>query len=203
MNALAVCSKTTQTDIEIELLSRRITRVTATRQMLKGNWEQSKRATAEAKDLLDTIQESRVIVQETVSATQKMCYEHLGNMVTKCLSAVFHDPYTFRLKFEQNAGRTQVSFVFLRNDVELDPMSSTGGGVVDIASFALRIAALLMQKPSPRQVLILDEPFRFVSAEYREQVRELIEELASEIGIQFILVTHMEELQCGTVVKIS
>lgn len=171
--------------------------------MLKANLTQSKRTTAEAKDLLDTIQESRVIVQDMVSATQKMCYEHLGNMVTKCLSAVFQDPYTFRLKFEQNAGRTQVSFVFLRNGVELDPMSSTGGGVVDIASFALRIAALLMQKPGPRQVLILDEPFRFVSAEYRDQVRELIEQLASEIGVQFILVTHMEELQCGTVVKIS
>lgn len=91
----------------------------------------------------------------------------------------------------------------MRDGIELDPMSSTGGGVVDVASFALRIAALLMQKPAGRLLLILDEPFRFVSEEYRDRVKDLVEELSKELGIQFIIVTHMKELQCQKIVEIA
>ncbi|MES2472602.1 MAG: glycosyltransferase, partial [Pseudomonadota bacterium] len=45
------------------------------------------------------------------------------------------------------------------------------------------------------RAMILDEPFRFVSEGYRERVALLLEDLATEIGIQFILVTHDPEFK--------
>lgn len=152
--------------------------------------------------LQDTIT-ARQISQEVASTLQQQCFNQIGHVVTKCLTAVFDDPYTFKLEYTQKAGKTQVGFKFLRNGHEIDPMLAAGGGVIDIASFALRVAALLLSKPTPRMVLILDEPFRFVSAEYRDRVRLLIEKLATEMGIQFIIVTHMEELKCGAVLQVG
>ena len=48
----------------------------------------------------------------------------------------------------------------------------------------------------------MDEPFKFVSEEYRENVRVLLEQLSKEMSIQFIFVTHIQELVTGKVVKL-
>lgn len=89
--------------------------------------------------------------------------------------------------------------VFIRDGQEIDPMSASGGGVIDVAAFALRLACLLLATPRPRRLLVLDEPFRFVSAKYRPKIRALLLQLSEELGVQIILVTHITELQIGTV----
>jgi DNA repair exonuclease SbcCD ATPase subunit len=48
----------------------------------------------------------------------------------------------------------------------------------------------------------LDEPFRFVSDEYQPAVADLMEEMADKLGIQFIIVTHEENLKIGNVIKL-
>ena len=50
---------------------------------------------------------------------------------------------------------------------------------------------------------MIDEPFRFVSKEYRSAVRELVEALARETGIQFLIVTHSSEYEIGKVIRIG
>jgi len=48
-----------------------------------------------------------------------------------------------------------------------------------------------------------DEPFKFVSAGYRDGVRAMLQMLAAELGIQFIMVTHIPELRCGKIIEIE
>jgi ABC-type Fe3+/spermidine/putrescine transport system ATPase subunit len=84
----------------------------------------------------------------------------------------------------------------------MDPLDATGGGVCDVAAFALRVACLMLSQPPKRRLLVADEPFRFVSEEYRPAVRQMIETLADELGIQFILVTHATEFEIGKVVRL-
>ncbi len=93
--------------------------------------------------------------------------------------------------------------MFLRNGQELG--RRIGGGVYDVAAFALRIAAVLLQRPKARRVLFLDEPFRFVSERNlnRERVRDLVTTLARELEFQFIIVTHDRVLEIGTVVELG
>ena len=52
-------------------------------------------------------------------------------------------------------------------------------------------------------LVVLDEPFRFLSAEYREKARDLIVVLAAELNVQFIIVTHIQELEIGSIVRIG
>jgi len=51
--------------------------------------------------------------------------------------------------------------------------------------------------------LILDEPFRFLSIEYRPKIRELIQQLSEELDFQFIMVTHAQELEIGEIIRIG
>jgi DNA repair exonuclease SbcCD ATPase subunit len=163
---------------------------------------QSREAYRQSKKELATVLEACTILQDVASSVQHMWYDNLGRIVTKCLHSVFENPYEFKLIFKKLANRTQVQFLLERDLEEYDPMSGTGGGVVDVAALALRIAALMLSVQGQRRIIIADEPFRFVSARYRAQVVALLEKLAEEFELQLIMVTHNEEYELGTVHEI-
>ncbi len=113
------------------------------------------------------------------------------------------EAYEFQIRFEEKRGKTEAALLFVRDGLEVAPLESSGGGVVDVAAFALRLAALLLARPLKRRLLVLDEPFRFVSAEYRPKIRSMIEQLAEEFEVQFIIVTHIQDLVMGRVVEVG
>jgi DNA repair exonuclease SbcCD ATPase subunit len=137
--------------------------------------------------------------QEIATAIQRDAHAQVTAIVSRCLTAVFQDPYEFEIIFERKGGRTEAQLVFKRGGNTIDPMRGSGGGVVDIAAFALRIAALVLSKPQKRRLLVLDEPFRFVSVQLRPAVKQLLDELASDLGVQILMITHVAELETGTV----
>lgn len=154
------------------------------------------------KELNDTLKAQEVI-QSIAQTIQQQAHQRVSSVVSRCLTAVFDDPYEFRMVFEQKRGKTEARLVFIRNGVEFDPMTESGGGVVDVASFALRVAALVLSRPQLRRVVILDEPFRFVSRGYRSKINALLQALVDEMQIQFVIVTHFEDLRMGTVIDLS
>lgn len=157
--------------------------------------------TAESK--FKDVSEASAILQEVSRVVQETIHSRLTNVVTRCLQAVFDESYEFDVQFENKRGQTEASFRLKRNGRSMDMMSSCGGGVIDIASFALRLVCLCMMRKRKRMLVVLDEPFRFLSAEYREKARDLILVLAKELKVQFIIVTHIQELEIGTIVRIG
>lgn len=155
-----------------------------------------------AEKKVDELTEALSIIQSVAQVVQTKVHNQLGGVVTRCLEAVFDDPYEFKLLFEQKRGRTEARLAFVRDGVQVDPLTASGGGVVDVAGFALRLACLMLTRPRMRPLVVLDEPFRFVSVEYRQRIRELLEGLADDLGIQFIMVTHMEDLKIGEVISL-
>ena len=161
-----------------------------------------KKSLRKARTLLLDAQEGQRIAQIVASTIQQQAHKKVAKVVSRCLEAVFNEPYEFRIVFEQKRGKTQARLVFTRDGMDIDPMTASGGGVVDVAAFALRLSCLLLNKPPLRKVLVLDEPFRFVSEEYRPAVKELLMKLAKEMRIQFIIVTHMKELETGMIIRL-
>lgn len=155
--------------------------------------------TTTAKDL----ENARAFLQRAATHVQEQTHQQLASLVSRCLAAVFDNPYELRITFVQRRGKTEAELWFYRDGMCVDPLESAGGGVIDVAAFALRIAALAMSRPSLRPVLIMDEPFRFVSRDRRPRVRQLLESLSTELGIQFIIVTHHPELYCGNVLEVD
>lgn len=153
---------------------------------------------------LEAAEEALALVRAAAQATQKDAHRHLTGVVTECLAAVFgDDAYTFRAAFEERAGGTQTRLYFERDGREFDPLTETGGGVVDVAAFALRLACLCLTVPRSRLVLLLDEPFRHLSKEYRPRAAELLQTLSDRLNVQIIQVTHDPALEIGTVIRLG
>jgi ABC-type glutathione transport system ATPase component len=142
------------------------------------------------------------VLQLLAQAVQQKAHERICHVVSSCLSAVFDDPYSFHIEFERKRGRTEAALRFRRRGLEVDPLTASGGGVVDVASFALRIACLVMHRPKLSRVLVLDEPFRFVSAQYQEGVRTMLEQISAEMKVQIIFITHNPELATGKILEL-
>lgn len=167
------------------------------------NIESEQKALRKAQKEQGYLEEAQVFLQTISVEVQNKIHERVGGIVTSCLASVFAEPYEFAIVFEEKRGKTEGRFVLRRNGMELEnPQDAIGGGVIDVAAFALRLACLMLVRPRLRHVLVLDEPFRFVSAGYREAVREMLIQLSEKFDIQFIVVTHMDELQTGKVVRI-
>ena len=76
----------------------------------------------------------------------------------------------------------------------MKPLDASGGGAVDVAAFGLRIASWVMQQPHTRNVIVLDEPLRFLSKDRQSKASEIIKELSNKLNLQFIIVTHEQAL---------
>ena len=161
-------------------------------------------ALQQATEKVACCEEACLAVTEVSCAVQRKAHERIAGVVTSCLKAVFGDSAPeLVIVFERKRNQTEARLAFVREGVEYDPCESSGGGVIDVASFALRLSCMMLSKPSLRRLLVLDEPFRFVSKEYRPKVRELVEKLSEELNIQFILVTHDESFHIGKVIEVG
>lgn len=148
-------------------------------------------------------QAAQEILQLVAQAVQQRVHEKISEVVSSCLATVFDDAaYQFRIQFERKRGKTEASLRFVRGELDVDPITAAGGGMIDVAAFALRVACLMLHRPRLSRVVVLDEPFKFVSAQYRDNVRLMLEGLAKDLSIQIIMVTHIEELETGKVIEL-
>lgn len=154
-----------------------------------------------AEQRVNDARQAQTILQEVAQSVQQQVHARIASVVSRCLEMVYDEPYTFDIIFERKRGKTDARLVFRRGDQEVDPTTAAGGGPVDVAAFALRLACLCLQ--SSRKLLVLDEPFRFLSADVAPRVRTMMEVLSRELGVQFVQVTHNPLLQAGKVVELG
>ena len=144
-------------------------------------------------DLRIDIEEAQVIIQTVAQETQNQITEYISDLVSSALEAVFDNPYKLKLEFVQRRGKTEADLKFVRDGDELDPLDAAGGGVVNVASFALRVGLWSLMK-SARNVLFVDEPFNFLhSSEAHRRVSELLKSLSQELNLQIIMITGENE----------
>lgn len=146
-----------------------------------------RRRSARAVSAAETAQE---VAQKVAQAVQNEAHKRMSEIVTRCLTAVFDDPYEFQIRFERKRGKTEARLVFLRDGKEFDPKEGAGIGVTDVAAFGLRVAGLLMKRPAVRRLIVADEPFKNLNgADLQERASALLKALARDLDFQFIFVT--------------
>lgn len=149
-----------------------------------------------------TAQKAQAIVTELAEAVQKRAYESLAVVVSEAMQSVFDEPYELLIEFVQRRGNTECDLMLQRDGQRFSMSEMVGGGVLDVASFALRIAVVATSLPAKRRLIVMDEPFKFVSEQYRRQAAGMIEILAEKLDFQFVYVTHIRELEFGTVIRL-
>jgi hypothetical protein len=139
------------------------------------------------------------VLQAASETRRQELKDRVESLVTRGLRAVFgrHD-YTFAFTVTFNRGVFGVVPVlrskFKGEELETEIVEGHGGGIADVVSFVLRVVILSLARPRLAPVLVLDESFKHVSAEFLRGVGTLLKELNVSAGIQFILVTHRPEL---------
>lgn len=188
--------------IKIELEKRK-----GQRDHTKTRLESVKKSLREARKELKRTEHAREIIREVGIRTQRELQYHISDLVSSALSAVYpDDPYDFSVEFVRQRNRTECLLRLERGGTPFHPLEATGGGVVDVAAFALRIVSWTIERPRRRNALILDEPFRFLDRDAEELAGEMLKEMAGKLGLQIIMVTHSERLaeaadRCFRVVK--
>lgn len=170
--------------------------------LAKDKYKEEKKILAETKTTLEHLGEAQRIVQHIAQTIQQAAHDRIARIVSRCLEAVFEEPYEFHINFERKRGKTEAELTFLRNGEKIDPLTASGGGVVDVASFALRLACLVLTQPQKRRLLVLDEPLKHLSQNHAGRVREMLMELSMDLKVQFIMVTHQPKLQVGKVIEL-
>lgn len=139
-------------------------------------------------------EQAKEIIREVGIKTQEQLQYHISDITSLALEAIFPNPYKLEVEFVQRRNKTECDIFFTRDDNRVDPLSASGGGAVDVAAFALRIASWSLEFPHSRNVLILDEPMKFVSEGLRDKASHMLKEVSQKLGIQFIIITHEPKL---------
>jgi len=139
-------------------------------------------------------EQAREVIREVGLKTQQQLQYHISDITSLALESVFAEPYALEVEFVQRRNKTECDLFFVRTGERIDPLTASGGGAVDVAAFALRIASWSMARPRTRNTIILDEPFRFLSADNQERASIMLKEISQRLGIQFIIVTHEQIL---------
>lgn len=144
------------------------------------------------------------LLVKTSLAIQEKTTQKIAKIVTDMYQYVFLTEDRFVIQVDTKRSVPVANF-FIETKKQgkpllLNPLKSDGGGKVDVIALGLRLAALLLYKPSLNKVLFLDEPMRFLSTTatssmpYRLRAAEFLKQIAKEYGIQLIVVTHDTEL---------
>ncbi len=134
-------------------------------------------------------EKAREVIREVGLKTQKQLQYNISDITSTALNAVMEEPYELDVQFVQRRNKTECDLYFVRNGEKIDPMDG-GGGPVDIAAFALRVASWSIENPKSQPVLILDEPFKHLKGEEaNRRMLDMVRKIAHKLGIQIIMVS--------------
>ncbi|WP_405291911.1 hypothetical protein [Methanobrevibacter sp.] len=148
----------------------------------------------QSENKLKLLEQAQVFLQTVAQNTQEKLKYQIEDVVNLALESVFPNEYEFKINFNVSRGKTDAELIFLdkRTGQTIDPMEASGGGVVDVTCFALRISAWALENGTDN-LIILDEPFKFVSKDLVERAGEILKTLSEKMKLQVIMVTHIPE----------
>lgn len=167
--------------------------------------KEEKKKLAEAQDHSAAVETAQQVAQEVAARVQEKAHKQITAIVSKCLSSIFEDPYEFKINFERKRGKTEARLVFIKNGFERKPLRQTGGGVCDVAAFAMRLADVILSKPSCRRLIVLDEPFKNLQPMelYGPKIEALLQTLSEDLDVQIIMISHQGGLRVGKVIDME
>lgn len=167
-------------------------RVTALKQVMHGidskvGALQKEHAVAvQAQGLIDKA--TQVVASKGIGRIESICTKGLQIVFGPCVSLVVS-------KSEGVAGtnyQIEIHKDTKEGSVAGDPFETFGGGVVNVASFLLRVA--MIQRFKLAKFLLLDESFNNVSDSELPRVSQMVQVLCREYGYKVLAVTHQRIL---------
>lgn len=143
---------------------------------------------------IEIYEEARTVFTSVLEKIQEETKARIEGLVTLAIQSVFEsEDIFFKIKFEQKNNRVYAVPLIVENDQEYEPEEDMGGGIIDVISVALRIILWHMETPRKRNILILDEPFRF-TGKLVPKAGEMLKYIAKNLNLQVVMVSHDDDL---------
>lgn len=150
--------------------------------------------------------EAQAVLQQLAGEIQNAAVRAIEVVVTRGLKAVFEkEAYEFKIRFESKRGKTEATLLFVDregNEID-DPLGAASGAQAQLASLLLRLACLVLRRPRLRKLIVADEPLSGLHGSVCGRVRGLIEALAEEMNVQWLIITHNAELATGKIIELE
>lgn len=154
---------------------------------------------AEVEQLTGEVQvldKSTVLLNSIAEDTQLQAQHNIEELVTRGLQTIFDETLSFHILQSTKGKSASVEFVVrtqLLNGQAVDTpvMDARGGGLAATIGFLLRVVVMLLRRRE--NILILDETFAMVSAEYLPALGEFVRQLVDKTNLQIVMVTHQPE----------
>lgn len=148
--------------------------------------------------LIQDLDRVTVLLNSLGEDRQLKAQQTIEELVTRGLQTIFDDTYSFHIIQTVRGKVANVEFVMRTtlpdSIVDTAVMESRGGGLAATIGFLLRLVVMLLTKGTTKEdILILDETFAHVSAEYLPALGEFLREIVDKTGVQIIMVTHQAE----------
>jgi len=149
------------------------------------------------------LREVNALLEKCNITARKLIKTEIESLVTSAIQMVFEDPTMyFNIAFVPRRNQIEADFTISHrvtkdNIVEEsvlddDIRETSGGGVVDVVSTALRI--ILMELFKIEGPIILDEPGRMISEQYIDNFGKFLVAICKQFNRQIILITHNNRL---------
>ena len=178
----------------LTLLHERVNRWKGQKELLDRQWEMSVEKEYTEHTLMDTDNQALIILHELEETWRGKFESALAGVGGQGLSAVFGEDIQVVIDSVIKRGVANLDMHLVTEGLETDIMGSKGGSVVNVFSTLLRFLFTLSNTPELRRILVLDEPFTHVSAEYRPALCDMLREMANRLGFQLLFSSHEEEL---------
>lgn len=129
---------------------------------------------------------------------QLAAQQSIEELVSRGLRMIFDDTLSFHI-VQGVRGKTPVVDFVVRTTIgseviDTSVMEARGGGLAAVIGFLLRLVVMLLSRdPKDTSLLVLDETFAHVSAEYLEPLGQFLREVVDRTGVRIVMVTHQPE----------
>jgi len=168
---------------------------------LEGEYNLLNKQISTSKKNISTLEEQRKIDLKAIEvlnlvskSTRDVIKNTFEGLVSYALKAIYQDSYEFKLKFGNRGNLSELDFE-LKSPKNLNPLpleDCAAGGGLDIISLALRFVLIqILQFPG---MIVLDEPTKHLSVQFRQNEFNFYNYIAKKLGKQLIIITHSKEL---------
>lgn len=146
---------------------------------------------------VNKIEQCNVVLHRLADKQREDACRKLEELCTYALQYAISPDYSMQIELRTLRNKPAADLYIVKNStgVRSSPLESSGGGIVDIISTALRFITMeVWQDPLIDGPVILDEAYKHVSREYIPLVSSFLKKLVCDFNRQILLCTHNEFL---------
>lgn len=149
-------------------------------------------------ETIEDLDRVTVLLNSLGEDRQLKAQQTIEELVTRGLQTIFDETLSFHIVQSIRGRAANVEFLVrttLGDDViETPVMEARGGGLAATIGFLLRLVVMLLAKGTKQEnIIVLDETFAHVSAEYLGPLGEFLRQIVDKTGVQMVMVTHQPE----------